>query len=458
MRLPYDYGILPRYCGAFVEALAAATPDPARIVEIGTYHGNSLVALLRGTFLHDDVHIWTVDVSECPDADELVGKALLPADRYNRIVGESSVIAAGWDTPLDLVRIDGDHSEEGTRADIQAWAPHLKPGGIMAFDDFETPEWPGVTKAIDALMFSRSNEWRLIGQLGRNIAFEKIQGVAPWQQAIGHWRQFWPETVDWHNETLSVPLWRWVNFGWSWSGYPELPPEQWQARGQEPPQDPLATVPTEKLTEEQIASLSERDKAIRGLEYSTTIYDREWFGKQKWQHHWIQKVMGWMVGEFGRFESSLDLGAGDGYYSYVLREMKTEAYAVEVDEVAAEFTPEEVWFVPWDLRNPLDLKRAYDLVLCLEVAEHLPEASADTLCDTIGRHCGKLLLFTAAPPKQGGHGHVNCQPEAYWIEKLGRRGLAHWDEGTARARRAWENILGESLPWLWKNVMIFVRG
>jgi hypothetical protein len=237
-----------------------------------------------------------------------------------------------------------------------------------------------------------------------------------------------------------------------------LPPEQWQVRGQEPPTDPLATRPTEKLTEEEIASLSERDKAIRGLEYSTSIYDREWFGKQGWQHHWIQKLMGWLVGEFGRFESSLDLGAGDGYYSYVLREMKTEAYAVEVDEAAAEFVPEEVWFVPWDLRVPLDLKRTYDLVLCLEVAEHLPEASADTLCDTIARHCGKVLIFTAAPPKQGGHGHVNCQPAHYWIEKLARRGVHHWDAATARAQRAWQNILGESLPWLWKNVMVFTKG
>jgi hypothetical protein len=438
-----------------LEGLTASLPDPARIIEIGTYEGNSLVAMLRGLAHHEDAHIWTIDLSDRTEADDTVAMSGLAADRYTRIVRGSFDVAQNWDEgPVDLVFVDGDHSESGVRSDIRAWSPHVKVGGLMVFDDFQTPNYTGSTKAVNALMF-HSGGWRKVGQVGRCVAFEKLGGVADWQADIGAWKTFWPTAIDWKAEPLSEEAWICVNYGWQWRGYPELPASQWQARGQDPPTDPIDTKATEDLTEEELASLSEKDKAIRGLEYSETIYDREWFSLQRWQHPWIEKMIGWLVGEFGPFERSLDLGAGDGYYSYALREVGTLAYAVEVSDEAAEFTPEEVWLVVWDLRNPLHLEETYDLVLCVEVAEHLPENAADTLCDTITRHASSLVVFTAAPPNQGGHGHVNLQPPEYWIGKLGARGLTFLEHETARIRRAYLNILGESLPWLSKNVMLF---
>ncbi len=49
---------------------------------------------------------------------------------------------------LDMVFIDGDHSYEGARADIGAWTPIIKPGGILAGHDYYT-RWPGVVRAVD---------------------------------------------------------------------------------------------------------------------------------------------------------------------------------------------------------------------------------------------------------------------------------------------------------------------
>ena len=203
--------------------------------------------------------------------------------------------------------------------------------------------------------------------------------------------------------------------------------------------------------------MTPRERAVRGLEYSAEIYDKEWFEGLAWQHHWIQQLMGWLVGVLGRFESSLDLGAGHGYWSYVLSEMGADAYAVEVSKDAIAVMPEQVQCLIHDLREPLDLHRMYDLVLCIEVAEHLPEESADILCDTIARHCKYATVFTAAPPGQGGHGHINCQPPEYWINKLAARGLVHAEEWTEYARAAWKSILGDSLPWLSHNVMVFAK-
>jgi 2-polyprenyl-3-methyl-5-hydroxy-6-metoxy-1,4-benzoquinol methylase len=60
------------------------------------------------------------------------------------------------------------------------------------------------------------------------------------------------------------------------------------------------------------------------------------------------------------------------------------------------------------LDSPLDLGRAFDLVISLEVAEHLPESAADAFIDSLVRH-GDVILFSAAIPFQGGHRHINEQ-------------------------------------------------
>ena len=212
---------------------------------------------------------------------------------------------------------------------------------------------------------------------------------------------------------------------------------------------------TEDMTEEEIAALPDHDKAIRGIIYDLSIYNGEWYATQKWQHPWIQKMMGWLAGEFGPFESSLDLGAGDTYYSTVLAEMGAEATAIEVSEDVFSFVAEGVNGIVHDLRRPLDLGRKFDLVVCLEVAEHIPEESADVLCDTIAKHCGGILIFTAALPGQGGHGHCNLQPFEYWQDRLEKRGLRLYPQSSDQIRQAWLNILGKELPWLTKNVVIF---
>lgn len=88
--------------------------------------------------------------------------------------------------------------------------------------------------------------------------------------------------------------------------------------------------------------------------------------------------------------------------------------------------PERVFRVH-DLGRPIDLGRSFDLVESLEVAEHLPEAAARGFVETLTRH-GDLVLFSAAPPGQGGEHHVNEQPYEYWRALFAARGyrLVDW--------------------------------
>jgi hypothetical protein len=64
----------------------------------------------------------------------------------------------------------------------------------------------------------------------------------------------------------------------------------------------------------------------------------------------------------------------------------------------------------------------YDLALCLEVAEHLPEEKANWLIDTLC-NLSDLVLFSAAIPNQGGTGHINEQWQTYWAEKFYANGF-----------------------------------
>lgn len=55
------------------------------------------------------------------------------------------------DNHLDWVYIDADHRYEAVRQDLAVWLPKLRPGGILAGDDYGLQGWwsDGVTRAVD---------------------------------------------------------------------------------------------------------------------------------------------------------------------------------------------------------------------------------------------------------------------------------------------------------------------
>ncbi len=58
-------------------------------------------------------------------------------DRYEILEMFSLDAAATFaDESLDFIYLDADHSYEAVRADLAAWYPKLKPGGLIAGDDY----------------------------------------------------------------------------------------------------------------------------------------------------------------------------------------------------------------------------------------------------------------------------------------------------------------------------------
>ena len=79
-------------------------------------------------------------------------------------------------------------------------------------------------------------------------------------------------------------------------------------------------------------------------------------------------------------------------------------------------------FLTADLCKPFRSEKKFDLVLSLEVAEHLPEMSAEDFVKTL-TDLGDIIIFSAAIPGQGGQNHLNEQFPEYWQAKFSNYGF-----------------------------------
>lgn len=153
--------------------LAKTVPEHGRVVEIGSFHGGSVVTLAVA-LLHRNVDVTSVE-SFMGNCDGTVDGHQLstPKRFYDNVKGlyptlnirtyhlDSVNAAARFaDRSLDLAFVDGDHRTPAVVRDIEAWLPKVKPGGLLAGDDIE---WDGVRAAVRHVFGdsyqSRSSVW-----------------------------------------------------------------------------------------------------------------------------------------------------------------------------------------------------------------------------------------------------------------------------------------------------------
>jgi SAM-dependent methyltransferase len=150
--------------------------------------------------------------------------------------------------------------------------------------------------------------------------------------------------------------------------------------------------------------------------------------------------------------SVLDVGCGQGAWLAVWQRCGVEdLVGVDgsyVDRSRLLFAAER--FYPHDLAQPFDLGRSFSVVQCLEVAEHLPASSAATLIDSLIRH-GEVIVFSAAPPGQGGHDHVNERSYDYWRALFLQRGYLALDYLRPQVRAD-----ATIDPWYRFNTLLYV--
>lgn len=130
-----------------------------KMLEIGSYMGES-TSMFASTGLFDEIHV--IDPHEgYEEFNDLFGWTWedvkkeweINTRHYRDIIhlwNEYSYDIAPRvsDNYFDFIYIDGDHSYEGIKRDLELYLPKIKQGGVVAGHDYHN-QWPGVMKAVN---------------------------------------------------------------------------------------------------------------------------------------------------------------------------------------------------------------------------------------------------------------------------------------------------------------------
>jgi len=141
-----------------------AIPENGVYLEVGVDKGKSLYCARKVS--KPSVKVFGVDQREDPQVE---GTTFMQRD--------SKTVPEGWDTKIDVLFIDGDHSYEGCKGDIDAWQPFVKDGGVILFHDADEGG-PGVLQAITEFINSGErliHKWTMYKEPGKNTSVVGIQ-------------------------------------------------------------------------------------------------------------------------------------------------------------------------------------------------------------------------------------------------------------------------------------------
>lgn len=160
-----------------------------------------------------------------------------------------------------------------------------------------------------------------------------------------------------------------------------------------------------------------------------------------------------VIKEFINPASVIDIGCGTGSWLHIWNKHGvTDICGVDGDYVSpGQLRIKSDDFIKADLENGISLSRTFDLVMCLEVAEHIHAENASAFIASLWQ-LGDVILFSAAIPGQGGVNHFNEQYPGYWIKLFQESGFSAYD---SLREKIWLNT--DISVCYRQNILFFVR-
>ncbi len=142
-------GFLTEREARFLALAAACVPAQGVILEIGSFKGKSTVGLASVAARYRLGKVVAVDPHTAPSStDPGLGGQASSFDDFRHTLTRAGLtdhvevhrkfsheLATRWDRPIRLLWIDGDHTYPGAKQDLDLFAPHLAPGGVVALHD-----------------------------------------------------------------------------------------------------------------------------------------------------------------------------------------------------------------------------------------------------------------------------------------------------------------------------------
>ncbi len=150
--------------------------------------------------------------------------------------------------------------------------------------------------------------------------------------------------------------------------------------------------------------------------------------------------------------SVIDVGCGVGTWLSVWKQHGiNDIQGVDGDYVdLKDLLFEQDKFIKADLDNGFKTNRKFDLVNCLEVAEHIKIENAENFVASLC-NLGDVVLFSAAIPGQEGTMHFNEQYPQFWIDLFAKYNYTPYD---CVRQQIWNN---EKVSWWYRqNIMFYV--
>lgn len=157
---------------------------PYEFVEVGAWLGkstNHMATKIRE--LGKSIHFTTVDTWKGTDDEELHQSVVgaFNGDIFYEFI-DNTIISENYGTfdcikdtsenasklfqndSIDFLLLDAGHSYESVRDDLKLWYRKVKPGSIIAGDDYAMNNFPGVTQAVDEFFYAqvRNENWQFI--------------------------------------------------------------------------------------------------------------------------------------------------------------------------------------------------------------------------------------------------------------------------------------------------------
>lgn len=180
-------GMLSRTEGEYLHHLAQLNPERGVIVEVGSWKGRSTVCLALGSIEVGGGKVYAVDPHKPlleegyrEDTQAEFMKNIRDAGVESHVVPmvmTSEEAAKGWDTPIRVLWIDGDHRYEQVKKDLLLWEPHVIEGGIVAMHDTIRKKGPKRVLWESIFLSKRFQEISIVDNI---TAARKVKKISLW--------------------------------------------------------------------------------------------------------------------------------------------------------------------------------------------------------------------------------------------------------------------------------------